>query len=44
MTGQKKPTEMLKEDHQNVLRKLDALEEVITHQHNNNAASMQVLT
>ncbi len=31
MTGQKKPTEILKEEHQNVLQKLDALEEVISH-------------
>ncbi len=31
MTGQKKPTEILKEEHQNVLQKLGALEEVISH-------------
>jgi hemerythrin-like domain-containing protein len=31
MTGQKKPTEILKEEHENVLHKLDALEEVIGH-------------
>ena len=31
MTGGKKPTEILKEEHQNVLQKLDALEEVISH-------------
>ena len=30
MTGQKKPTAMLKEEHQNVLQKLDALKEVIS--------------
>ncbi len=29
MTGQKKPTEILKEEHQHVLQKLGALEEVI---------------
>ncbi len=31
MTGQKKPTEILKEEHENVLQKLDSLEEVISH-------------
>ena len=31
MTGGKTPTEMLKEEHKNVLQKLDALEEVISH-------------
>ena len=31
MDGQKKPTEILKEEHQHVLQKLDALEEVIGH-------------
>ena len=31
MTGQKKPTEILKEEHGNVLRKLGALEEAISH-------------
>ncbi len=31
MTGQKKPTEILKEEHQHVLQKLDALAEVISH-------------
>lgn len=31
MTGQKKPTQMLKEEHENVLQKLDSLEEVISH-------------
>ncbi len=31
MTNGKKPTEILKEDHENVLQKLDALEEVISH-------------
>lgn len=31
MTGQKKPTDILKEEHQSVLQKLDALEEVISH-------------
>ena len=31
MTNGKKPTEMLKEEHQNVLQKLDALEEAIGH-------------
>jgi len=31
MTGQKKPTEILKEEHENVLQKLGAVEEVISH-------------
>ena len=31
MTGQKKPTEILKEEHEQVLQKLGALEEVISH-------------
>ncbi len=31
MTGGKRPTEILKEEHQNVLQKLDVLEEVISH-------------
>lgn len=31
MTSGKKPTEILREEHQNVLQKLDALEEVISH-------------
>ncbi len=31
MTNGKKPTEILKEEHQNVLQKLDMLEEVISH-------------
>ena len=31
MTGQKKPTQILKEEHENVLQKLDSLEEIISH-------------
>ncbi len=31
MTSGKKPTEILKEEHENVLKKLDALEETISH-------------
>ena len=31
MTSGRKPTDILKEEHQNVLQKLDALEEVISH-------------
>ncbi len=31
MTNGKKPTEILKEEHENVLQKLDALEEIISH-------------
>ncbi len=31
MTGQKKPTEILREEHEQVLQKLEALEEVISH-------------
>ncbi len=31
MTNEKKPTELLKEEHEDVLQKLDALEEVISH-------------
>ena len=31
MTNGKKPTELLKEEHQNVLQRLDALEEIIGH-------------
>lgn len=31
MTGEKKPTDILREEHQGVLQKLDALEKVISH-------------
>ena len=31
MTSEKKPTDILREEHENVLQKLDALEEIISH-------------